>query len=196
MRIGRPISIIRQVSHEIRFILKKFGCSNESHPVSRPRESDGDDFYRGPVPDGSAPVQAEGAPDEKQRQAYFWIVNKAIVSPHYDIEYNDGAPRTYLLCGRQKACADSAFLGELFELRPAATADVRDPSQTPVHRRAGARQDRKCDPDRRVAGAVVREVRRAMQHGHSQMTAADLLGNPLPADLINAESMGEERCFP
>ena len=44
-----------------------------------------------------------------------------------------------------------------------------------------------------LAGASVREVRRAMQHGHPQMTIADLLGNPLPADLINAKDMAEIR---
>jgi hypothetical protein len=31
-----------------------------------------------------------------------------------------------------------------------------------------------------LAGYPVREVRRAMQHGHPQMTIADLLGNPCP----------------
>ncbi len=31
--------------------------------------------------------------DEKLRQAYFWIVNTAIISPHYDIEYNDEPPQ-------------------------------------------------------------------------------------------------------
>lgn len=44
-----------------------------------------------------------------------------------------------------------------------------------------------------LAGASVREVRRAVQHGHPQMTIADLLGNPLPADLINAKDMAEIR---
>ncbi|MEO6878745.1 MAG: MoxR family ATPase, partial [Gemmatimonadaceae bacterium] len=44
-----------------------------------------------------------------------------------------------------------------------------------------------------LAGYPVREVRRAMQHGHPQMTIADLLGNPLPADLVSAQSMDEIR---
>ncbi len=35
----------------------------------------------------------------------------------------------------------------------------------------------------------MRDVRRAMQHGNPQMTTADLLGNPLPADLVAAQSM-------
>nr|WP_279589679.1 AAA family ATPase [Dyella sp. SG562] len=44
-----------------------------------------------------------------------------------------------------------------------------------------------------LAGYPVREVRRAMQHGHPQMTIADLLGNPLPADLVAAQDMGDIR---
>ena len=28
--------------------------------------------------------------------AYFWIVNTAIISPHYDIEYNDGPPQSFV----------------------------------------------------------------------------------------------------
>lgn len=41
-----------------------------------------------------------------------------------------------------------------------------------------------------LAGSTVKEVKRAMQHGHPQMTVADLLGNPLPADLVNALKHG------
>ena len=44
-----------------------------------------------------------------------------------------------------------------------------------------------------LAGYPVRDVRRAMQHGHPQMTIADLLGNPLPADLVAAQSMEDIR---
>ena len=35
--------------------------------------------------------------DEKLRQAYFWIVNTAIISPHYDIEYSTRARRPCVL---------------------------------------------------------------------------------------------------
>src|SRR2546421_55930 len=52
------------------------------------------DLYRGPVPTG---VEEGGdvALDEKLRQAYFWIVNKAIISPHYDVEYFEGPHQSY-----------------------------------------------------------------------------------------------------
>lgn len=44
-----------------------------------------------------------------------------------------------------------------------------------------------------IGGYPVREVKRAMQHGHPQMTIADLLGNPLPADLVGAQRMDDIR---
>jgi MoxR-like ATPase len=44
-----------------------------------------------------------------------------------------------------------------------------------------------------LGGYSVRDVRRAMQHGHPQMTIADLLGNPLPADLVNAQRIEDIR---
>jgi MoxR-like ATPase len=44
-----------------------------------------------------------------------------------------------------------------------------------------------------LAGSSVREVRRAMQHGHPQMTIADPLGNPLPADLVQAQRIEDIR---
>ncbi len=31
--------------------------------------------------------------DEKLRQAYFWVTNHAIISPHYDLEFEAGRAR-------------------------------------------------------------------------------------------------------
>ena len=36
------------------------------------------------------PEAASSHLDEKLRQAYFWIVNYAIISPYYDMAYHDG----------------------------------------------------------------------------------------------------------
>ncbi|WP_288380571.1 AAA family ATPase [uncultured Massilia sp.] len=162
------------------------------HTTARPREYDVADLYRGPVASGEAPPDGARALDEKLRQAYFWIVNKAIISPHYDIEYNEGAPRSYLVGDSKRVLTlPSAQSYSSFILLPLLTFATR----------------RKClfvgGPGRGktasailmgvLSGASVRDVRRAMQHGHPQMTVADLLGNPLPADLVNAQSMGEIR---
>jgi len=57
------------------------------HSAAAPRTFDVAELYRGPI-SAQADPQAAGAPplDEKLRQAYFWIVNTAIISPHYDVE--------------------------------------------------------------------------------------------------------------
>ena len=44
-----------------------------------------------------------------------------------------------------------------------------------------------------LAGYSLKDVRRGIQHGQPQMTIADLLGNPLPADLVSAQSMDDIR---
>src|SRR5215467_3454376 len=163
------------------------------HPAAAPRTFDVADLYRGPVTekrDGSG----EGGPvlDEKLRQAYFWIVNTAIISPHYDIEYNDGPPQSFVLGdSKSRLTLPSGQSYSSFVLLPLLTFASR----------------RKClfvgGPGRGktasailmgvLAGYPVREVRRAMQHGHPQMTIADLLGNPLPADLVNAQKIEDVR---
>lgn len=146
------------------------------------------DLYRGPV----AEVEADGQPavalDEKLRQAYFWIVNHAIISPHYDIEYNDGPAPTFAFGDAGgKVTLPSGQSYSSFILLPLLNFAVR----------------RRCllvgGPGRGktasailmgvLAGYPLREVRRAIQHGQPQMTIADLLGNPLPADLVGARSM-------
>lgn len=68
------------------------------HPTAAPRTFDVADLYRGPVSAPGDTPDADAAPlDEKLRQAYFWIVNTAIISPHYDVEYNDGPPQSFVL---------------------------------------------------------------------------------------------------
>lgn len=130
--------------------------------------------------------------DEKLRQAYFWIVNTAIISPHYDIEYNEGPAQEYVVGDTKgRLTLPSAQSYSSFVLLPLLTFATR----------------RKClfigGPGRGktasatlmgiLAGYSAKEVKRAMQHGHPQMTIADLLGNPLPSDLVNAQRMEDIR---
>ncbi|MEG0191583.1 MAG: hypothetical protein RR831_01725 [Stenotrophomonas sp.] len=150
------------------------------------------ELYEGPVrlqdDAASAPLRL----DEKLRQAYFWIVNNAIISPHYDIEYHEGPSASFTVGDtRRPLTLPSAQSYSSYVLLPLLTFATR----------------RKClfigGPGRGktasailmgvLAGYPVREVRRAMQHGHPQMTIADLLGNPLPADLVAAQDMADIR---
>lgn len=158
--------------------------------VAKQRQFDVADLYADPIQINNKTQTNEIPLDEKLRQAYFWIVNHAIISPHYDIEYNNESPQSYIVGDRHRLLtfpSDQSYSS--YVLLPLLTFATR----------------RKClfvgGPGRGktasailmgvLAGYPIKEVKRAMQHGHPQMTIADLLGNPLPADLINAKSMDE-----
>ncbi|MGO4555792.1 AAA family ATPase, partial [Stenotrophomonas sp. 2YAF22] len=157
-----------------------------------PRTFDVAELYEGPVRLQDDAAAAPLRLDEKLRQAYFWIVNNAIISPHYDIEYHEGPSASFAVGDtRRPLTLPSAQSYSSYVLLPLLTFATR----------------RKClfvgGPGRGktasailmgvLAGYPVREVRRAMQHGHPQMTIADLLGNPLPADLVAAQDMADIR---
>lgn len=157
-----------------------------------PRTFDVAELYEGPVRLQDDAAAAPLRLDEKLRQAYFWIVNNAIISPHYDIEYHEGPSASFAVGDtRRSLTLPSAQSYSSYVLLPLLTFATR----------------RKClfvgGPGRGktasailmgvLAGYPVREVRRAMQHGHPQMTIADLLGNPLPADLVAAQDMADIR---
>ena len=162
-------------------------------PSAVPKTFDVADLYEGPVSDPTTGQAEQALPlDEKLRQAYFWIINRAIISPHYDVEYNDEPPPTYVLGdSKSRFALPTGQSYTSFVLLPLLTFATR----------------RKClfigGPGRGktatavlmgvLAGYPVRDVRRAMQHGHPQMTIADLLGNPLPADLVKAERIEDIR---
>ncbi|MGV3524999.1 MAG: AAA family ATPase [Candidatus Sericytochromatia bacterium] len=155
-----------------------------TNPHAPPRHA-ADALYLGPADPGAA-VQLALA--EKLRQAYFWVVNHAIISPYYDIEYHDGPARSFQI-GRSQLTLPSDQSYASFVLLPLLNFAVR----------------RKClligGPGRGktasavlmgvLAGYPVREVRRAIQHGQPQMTITDLLGNPMPSYLIEARNMDE-----
>ena len=96
---------------------------------------------------------APGAPlDEKLRQAYFWIVNHAIISPHYDVEFSTpDRPRTTFRLGDSQGRGSTLPTGQsLLLVRAAAAADLRGARPLPAGRRAGPRQDGERDADGRA----------------------------------------------
>ncbi len=166
--------------------------TNPNVAPSRKVAFDVADLYRGSLGDATTDSSTVGL-DERLRQAYFWIVNTAVLSPHYDIEYEGSTPSASFKIGDSNAeiTLPSAQSYSSYVLMPLLSFAVRG----------------KClfigGPGRGktasaiilgvLAGSTPRDVKRAMQHGQPQMTIADLIGNPLPADLIKAESLDEIR---
>ncbi|MFL6656551.1 MAG: AAA family ATPase [Massilia sp.] len=165
-----------------------------TNPKAAPkaRQFDVADLYQGPL-QSEAPAPQDAIPlDEKLRQAYFWIVNHAIISPHYDIEYNDGPPQHFSVGdSRRLLTLPSAQSYSSFILLPLLTFATR--GKCLFVGGPGRGKTASAILMGVLSGASVRDVKRSMQHGHPQLTIADLLGNPLPADLINAQSMDDIR---
>src|ERR1044072_2977936 len=144
-------------------------------------------LYDGPVAVAAAEPGALPL-DEKLRQAYFWIVNHAIISPHYDIEFHDG-PSTEATLGdsHAKLRLPSGQSYSSFVLVPLLTFAGR--RRCLLVGGPGRGKTASAILMGGLAGCPLREVRRAMQHGHPQLTISDLLGTPLPADLVKAERL-------
>ncbi len=132
--------------------------------------------------------EREGAdPHHKMRQAYWWIVNNAVFCPYYDIEFGSGAEL------RNKA-GDRLMLHEemsysSFVLLPMLTLFTC--------RRAllvggpGRGKTTSAILMALVAGMPREEVRRTIQRGHPQLSISDLLGSPLPSDMLKAEDLSQ-----
>ncbi|MBU42992.1 MAG: ATPase [Spirochaetaceae bacterium] len=179
-------------SGSVRKIFQKVSSSPTRPPAEKKLSRfDVADVYEGPAATEGA-ASGESGLDEKLRQAYFWIVNHAIISPFYDIEYNDEPPTTFQIGDRKTTLSlPTAQSYSSFVLMPLLNLAVR----------------RRClfvgGPGRGktasailmgvLAGYSLTEIRRAIQHGQPEMTVTDLLGNPIPSDLMNASSMDEVR---
>lgn len=140
---------------------------------------------------GAASVPAKAvtpALDDKMRQAYYWIVNHAIITPYYDMEFNGTAPTTFHFGG---AGTDIRLPSEAsyssFVLLPLLNFAIR--KRCLFVGGPGRGKTASAILMGILAGYPLSEVRRAIQHGQPQMTIADLLGNPLPKDLMESTSM-------
>lgn len=130
-------------------------------------------------------------PDEKARQAYFWIVNNAIISPFYDMEFNAGKPATRIKFDGAGSTltlpTDQSYSS--FVLLPLLNFLVR--KRALFIGGPGRGKTASALLMGLLAGYSMKEIKQAVQHGQPQMTISDLLGNPLPRDLIKAKEMEE-----
>lgn len=153
-----------------------------------PREFDVRDLYAGPA----AIVEAEATPgviplDEKFRQAYFWIVNHAIITPYYDIEYGGRDARTFRFGGAGtdvRLPAEQSYSS--FVLLPLLNFAIR--KRALFIGGPGRGKTASAILMGVLAGYKLGEIQRSIQHGQPQMTIADLLGNPLPKALLESDN--------
>lgn len=160
------------------------------HAPTATKDFDVADLYRGPValPDGSTATSL--ALDEKLRQAYFWIINSAVISPFYDIEYQEGPSQTFVLGdSKSQVTFPSGQSYCSFVLLPLLTFAAR--AKCLLVGGPGRGKTTSAILMSILAGYSIRDVRRAIQKGQPQMTISDLIGSPLPSDLVNAKSLDQ-----
>lgn len=122
---------------------------------------------------------------DKIRQAYMWIVNNAVICPYYDIEFGTKSVLKNT-AGDELTLHDSMSFSS-FVLIPMLTLFTA--------RRAlliggpGRGKTTSAFLMALLAGMSKDEVRRSIQRGHPQLTISDLLGAPLPADMMRAEAV-------
>ena len=130
------------------------------------------DLYRGPANVEAEDPSASIALDEKLRQAYFWIVNHAIISPFYDIEYNEGPAKTFQFGDAQgEATLPSGQSYSSFVLMPLLAFAVR--AKCLLIGGPGRGKTVSATLMGVLAGYSIQEVRRAIQKGNSKGPASN-----------------------
>ncbi|MHA1386178.1 MAG: ATPase [Candidatus Helarchaeota archaeon] len=153
------------------------------------------DLYSGSVPiteegDHEALTKVMYGPNEKARRAYYWIVNEALISPYYDIEFNKSPPEKIRLSGvGTDLTLPTDYSFSSFILLPILNFIVR--KRALFIGGPGRGKTASAILMGLLAGYDIKELKQAIQHGQPQMTITDLLGNPLPRDLIRAKEMEE-----
>jgi MoxR-like ATPase len=122
---------------------------------------------------------------DKMRQAYWWIVNNAVICPYYDVEFGGGS-------SLKTTAGDEIVLHESMSY----SSFVLIPMLTLFTcRRAllvggpGRGKTTSAVLMALLGGMTREDVRRSIQRGHPQLTISDLLGSPLPSDMMRAEDL-------
>jgi MoxR-like ATPase len=123
----------------------------------------------------------------KLRRAYAWISTNAIVSPYHDLQFGDvvqvgKAGARIELSGQSHSSYILLPLLNLATRQRLLFVGAPGRGKTTMATLVGL-----------LAGQPASEVRRNIQHGHPQLTITDLLGSPLPSELIRAEDAKQIR---
>lgn len=143
-----------------------------------------DDLFRAQADDPALPL------DEKLRQTYYWIVNRAVISPYYDVEFSSGAALSFslgdvgaeLTLPTEPSYSSNVLLPLLTFAVGGKCLLIGGPGRgkTTVAVLMGV-----------LAGSSPDDVRRGVQQGQPQLTISDLVGIPLPRDLMSAERLSD-----
>ncbi len=119
------------------------------------------------------------------------IVNNAIISPFYDIEFNTSRPPVEIkftgVGSKVTLPSDQSYSS--FVLLPILNFLVR--KRALFIGGPGRGKTASALLMGLLGGYSMKEIKQAVQHGQPQMTISDLLGNPLPRDLLKAKEMEE-----
>jgi MoxR-like ATPase len=148
--------------------------------------------------EGRAYIDAEGnlqlhsrapyKPNEKLRRAYVWISTTRILCPYYDIQFNTtpiSGPEAF------RVDLDDGEGYASFILLPILTLMIS--GRMLIIGGVGRGKTSLATLMGMLVGYSHEELRKAIQHGHPQLTTAELLGAPLPSDLVRATSLSEVR---
>ncbi|HSP77141.1 MAG TPA: MoxR family ATPase [Myxococcaceae bacterium] len=126
-----------------------------------------------------------GSLHDKMRQAYWWITNNAILCPYYDIEFGPGASVRTRSGDEVHLPEDMSYssfvlipLLTLFTCRRALLVGGPGRGKTTSALLMAL-----------LSGMDREEVHRGIQRGHPQLSISELLGAPLPADLLRADDL-------
>ncbi|MFP2923746.1 AAA family ATPase [Pyxidicoccus sp. 3LG] len=126
-----------------------------------------------------------GSLHDKMRQAYWWITNNAVICPYYDLEF--GQPASIKAPAGEEVHLPDDTSYSSFVLIPLLTLFTC--------RRAllvggpGRGKTTSAVLMALLSGMSRDEVHRGIQRGHPQLSIADLLGAPLPSDMLKAEDL-------
>ncbi|QDG52286.1 MoxR family ATPase [Persicimonas caeni] len=129
-----------------------------------------------------------GSPTDRLRAAYAWIVRRALRTSYFDVEFG---PRIELGGGDRKVALVDGEAYASFVLLPILT--LMTSRRLLILGAPGRGKTTVATLMALIAGDSLDEVRRSVQHGHPQLTVTDLLGSPLPAELVRAERTDEIR---
>jgi MoxR-like ATPase len=129
-----------------------------------------------------------GTRAEKLRRAYEWIATRALIAPYHDMEFGAGQMTGAETC-RIHFPGSTGYAS--FVLMPLLNLLVN--RRLVFVGGPGRGKTTMATLMALLAGAPLDEVRKAIQHGHPQLTLADLLGGPLPSDLVRAEQAEDIR---